>query len=376
MKQHGAYAIEIVESIGMVDKHEWDSLINTASSTYGWLKTVEETCIGSVQYRYILVKKAGHLVGSSVCYIARKNERRHNIDSELIGRLKKYSSKLGVSFLPALICGNAGEHFIIDKKLSSQEHNSILKILLETITYEALKSKLPICFRYLRDDEHEVMTLLKKKGFNHTPVIPYLYIDIKWTSFDDYIKSLRKISKNMKKSLHREINKNRKEGVRIKIEKEPGKYADRLFELINNQYLKHSGVPFYLNKDFIHKIQEFSGHDCKFYVSWKNGEITGTSFSITLNGIQNNYISAVDRKLAGDDMTFFNIAFHKPMMDAISNGIKRIDHGLGMVEMKTRRGCEVGNQYLYYKASNSIYNKAMKPWFIFLSKWYQRKYRL
>jgi predicted N-acyltransferase len=170
-----------------------------------------------------------------------------------------------------------------------------------------------------------------------------------------------------------EINKNQKKGVRIDIEKEPRKYKDRLFELINIHYLKHNGEPFYLNNEFINKTQEYMGHDCKFYISWKNGKITGTSFSIAANGIQNNYIAAVDRKLAEDDLTFFNIAFHKPLMDAISNGIKRVDHGLGMAEMKIRRGCKTGNQFLCYKASNNIFNLTVKPWFLFLSMWYQRK---
>ncbi len=373
MKINGIYEIEIQESIGLVDENEWDSLINNASSSYGWLKTVEETYIGDTHYRYISVKKNSHLIGASACYIAKKIEQRGNIDSELLGRLKKYSSRLGFSFLPALICGNAGEHFLIDKQLSSHEHDIILNLILETITTEAIKNKLSICFRYLREDEKDLMALLKKNGFNHTPVIPYLYIDIKWTSFDDYIKSLRKISKNMKKSVLYEINKNRKKGVRIEIEKEPGKYEDRLFELINIHYLKYNGEPFYLNKEFINKAQEYIGHDCKFYISWENGKITGTSFSITANGTQNNYISVVDRKLAQDDLTFFNISFHKPLMDAISNDIKKIDYGLGMAEMKIRRGCKTGNQFLCYKASNNIFNITIKPWFILLSKWYQRK---
>ena len=317
-----------------------------------------------------LLKFRQKLVGGAICYIVGRHERIFYIDSELLGRLKQYASKWGVSFLPALICGSLENNVLIDKKLDLRQQHLIMDLILRAITNEAMKHRLPICFRYLRDGDQDLMRLLKKKGFHHTPVIPYMYMDIKWDSFDTYVKSL---TRNIKKSFSRERNRNKKEGVRIEIEKDPGKYEDRLFELINNHYLRYNGFPFFFKKEFIHKAQENIGQNCKFYISWKNEVITGVSFSLTKNKTLYKYATAVDRKLAGNDMTFFNIGYHRAMMDAISNGIKKIDNGMGMVEMKTRRGYKTGNQYFFYKASNKISNIAIKPWFIFLSKWYERK---
>lgn len=57
----------------------------------------------------------------------------------------------------------------------------------------------------------------------------------------------------------------------------------------------------------------------------------GTGFSLIKTGVEYLYLVAVDRKLAGNDMTFFNICFHVPMIHAISDGLKRIDLGLGIV---------------------------------------------
>lgn len=367
------YTVEIINTVSNLDKDQWDELGDSPFSSYGWLKTVEGTYPHDIEQRYILVKSRQRLVGGAVYYIAGKNKGVSFVNTELLGQLNHYTDKLGISFVPAMICGCRGEHLLVDKKCNLREQKAIMNTILGAILNEARKKKLPICFPYLDDNEQNLMTCLKKEGFNHTLVIPYNYVDIKWSSFEAYIKDLGKIRKNMKKSLKREINRNKKAGVRIEIEKEPGEYEDRIFELINKHYLKHTGAPFPFKKEFVHQVKENLGQKCRFYISWKNGLITGTGFSLIKNGVEYLYLVAVDRELAGNDMTFFNICFHVPMIHAISDGLKRIDLGLGMVEMKARYGCDVGNMYYYYKASDKISNIAIKPWFIFISKWYQRK---
>ena len=367
------YTVEIINTVSSLDEDQWDGIGDSPFSSYGWLKTVEETHSHDIEQKYVLVKNRQRLVGGAVYYIAGKNERISSINSELLGRIKNYATKLGISFLPAMICGSRGEHLLVDNKCNLRERRAIMKTILDAIFSEARKKKLPICFPYLDDNEQDLMTCLKKEGFNHTLVIPYMSVDIKWPSFEAYIKDLVKIRKNMKKKLKGEINRNKKAGVRIEIEKEPGKYEDRIFELINKNYLKHTGFPIHFNKEFVHQVQENLGQKCRFYISWKNGLITGTGFSLIKNGVEYVNLVAVDRKLAGNDMTFFKLLFHIPMIHAISDGLKRIDLGLGMVEMKARYGCDAGNLFFYYKTSNKISNIAIKPWFLFLSKWYQRK---
>ena len=346
------YTVGLINTVSGLDKDQWDEMGDSPLSSYGWLKTVEKTHKHNIEQKYILVNLGQRLVGGAVYYISKKrNNRVSFVTSELLGRLNKFTVKLGISFLPAIICGSRGEHLLVDKKCDSREREAITNTILDTLMNEARKKKLPICFPYLDDNERSLMMLLKKRGFNHTPVTPYMYIDIRWSTFEDYVKDIGKISKNMKKSLLNEIKRNKKMGVRIEIETEPRKHEDRLYELINKHYLKHTGSPFHFKKEFIHKVQENSGQQCRFYISWKNGVITGTSFSLIKNDVEYSYLTAVERKLAGNDMTFFNMGFH----------------------MKARRGCKAGNLYFYYKASEKITNIAIKPWFIFLSKWYQRK---
>ncbi len=68
MKMH---TVEIISSIKGLRKEEWDALIgDNIFSSYGWLKTVEETVIGDVSPKYILVKDSGRLIRVAVCYFS------------------------------------------------------------------------------------------------------------------------------------------------------------------------------------------------------------------------------------------------------------------------------------------------------------------
>ena len=56
---------------------------------------------------------------------------------------------------------------------------------------------------------------LQKRKYFQTIDFPMTYMDITWNSFDGYKKYIRKQSRNMKKNIVTEINRNQKAGVTI-----------------------------------------------------------------------------------------------------------------------------------------------------------------
>jgi predicted N-acyltransferase len=370
------YTIEILQTIDSIKRSQWDAMATNPFSTYGWLKTIEDTYIGPIRPGYFLIKNRRKIVGAATTYIVEKDGRVSDIDDQLLGRVGHYASRLGFSFLPVLICGTIasfGQHLMTDPALNAQEKNHVIDRLLGAIVEYARNHGLPTCFTYLADHDRGLMRLLKKKGFSHTRVNPMSYLDIEWSSFDEYMDCMKRISKKKQKKMVYEINRNKKAGVRIEIEKEPEQYQERLFELINNNHIKHNRTPFYLKKEFIQKLQKHAGEHCRFYVSWKKGFITGTLLVIKSNKIQYHYAVGIDRELAGNDMTYFNICHYRPLMDAISNNTRRIDRGLGLHQSKVERGCKTGNYYFSYKSPGKLSNISLKPYFALLSMWYQEK---
>lgn len=370
------YTTKISHAISDVKKEQWDAIAPDPFMTYGCLQTIEKTYIGSVRPTYHTVWDRDMLAGAAVCYIVEKDERLFTIDNYLFGRFEKYAANLGASFLPVFLCGSLsfeGGHISIDNNRDMNDRETILNLLLDAIEIEAKHHNLPICFSHITDDEYRLSRLLKNRNYNHTVIPPFYYLDIEWSSFDEYVESLKQISRSSKKRVKNEINRNKKEGVRIEIEKEPGKYQDRLYELINNNYHKHNDLQIYFSWEFVNELKRNIGNDSVFYVSWKDNMITGCSILLRKNDAGHVYLVGVDEELVKNDRTYFNLCYYRPIQDAISNGLKKMKFGMGEHKVKTRRGCKTGNSYIYYKASGKRFNFVLKPLFALFSSWYQRK---
>jgi predicted N-acyltransferase len=370
-------AITIQNSITNLNKNEWDAMVNdNVFSGYGWLKTVEETFTGDVTPIYILCEDSKEIVGGSVCYLHRKPNFAGDIDDLIFGRFRKYASKLSISFLPTLVCCPFwcyGDHFFVRKDINSKTKRLIKNQLLDAIENLASDKKLPLSFINVMNHESHLINLLNHRGYNRTELLPLNYLDIEWPNFSGYLQYLKDIRKKTAKMVRNEINRNRQEKVRIVDLENIEIHNDRLYELINLNYLKYSNSPFIFNKSFLIKLKLNVGEKVTTYVSFKKEKITGVCVLLKKNRIGYLKLVGIDRELAGNDFTYFNLAYYKPIRDAITANLKRLCFGQGVHETKIRRGCRNTNVYLYYKSFNKIKNNLSKFWFFLQSTHNQRK---
>jgi len=367
------YSVNIVESITELKKREWDELVSdNVFASYGWLKTVEETFSGEIYPRYVVIENSNRLVAAAVGYIFHKRRHVDDFDNILLGRLRGYVSNLGISFMPALICGPLfcyGKHFLISSDTGPEQRRLVITELLDTIEGIATGRGLPVGFTGVMDEESELVRLLANRKYRKALDVPLAFLDIKWGSFSEYVDHLKTISKKPKKVVKNEINRNQKEGVVIKLLKGPENHEARLGELVNDNSYRHNRRPFMFRQGFFTKLQENLGKEARFYVSTKHDAITGVCILLERNNIGYLPIVGVDHYKTANDFTYFNISFYKPISDAISEGITRLYFGRGMYELKARRGCSSKSVYTYYKPFDNIKNMAAWLWFAMLSVW-------
>ena len=174
------YQIKIYNLITEVDKECWDTLTrDNIFMCYNWLKTFEVTTTLSVKPYYLMIFDKDKLVGSSVCYFDKK-AKGASIDDLLLGRLRKFKVFRKLSFLPSIICyprKGFGTHLLISEEVNSNQIKIIMNKLIDCVQDIAFLNKASICFQYVMDHGHP----------------------------------------SMKKTIPREINKNRKTGVVIII---------------------------------------------------------------------------------------------------------------------------------------------------------------
>ena len=348
--------VEIAGSITELDKTQWDEIAEKhVMSSYGWLKTMEETFVEKTIPQIFFITDSKGIVGASACYIFNPGSVFANLDHVVFGRLHKLAQKLKLSFLPALICSQPfsyGSHFLFRKDLDPEKIMSATNKLFWAIEETAKKKRLPIAFINATVEEAELDGLLQNSGYQKVLDMPLCYLDIHWNSFNDYRAHLKSVSKNSWKSINREINKNKREGVLIQQLENVDSYEDRLHELVNMNIDEYNRLPFMFSKAFYKRLKENLGNDATIYVAVKEGCITGVSICISKDDIMSVPIEGVDHGMSGNDFTYFNINYYRPIMDAISSGKTRMNFGRGMYEVKRRRGCKVKNIYFYYKPCN------------------------
>jgi hypothetical protein len=115
------------------------------------------------------------------------------------------------------------------------------------------------------------------------------------------------------------------------------------------------------------------GADAVIFIARKGCHITGTHILLKRGEIGHQNMVGVDHDLAGNDFTYFNIVFYRPITDAIAWGIKRLWLGVAMYDLKRRRGCKLSPAYHFYKSTRPLKNRLVAPWFWLHSAWWSRK---
>ena len=371
------YTIRIADSIQEVKKDEWDAMTDdNIYVSYGWLKTMEEVSAREIHSKYFLLHDTQRLIGATVCYITHETDEEMNLDNIMFGRLKKYASRLGFSFLPVMVCsprGCYGKHFLIREDVDPRTKGIVVNQLLEAVETNAREEGLSLCFTNVMDHEGELIRLFRQNRYGRVFDLPLNYLDIGWSSFQGYRNYVKGVSFNTWKKINNQMNINEMAGVVIERLEDVDGCEDRLYELINNNYYKHNRMKSPFKKEFFGKLKENLGKDAVIYIARKKDQLTAVSLLLKRNRVGFTAMVGVDHELAGNDFTYFNIVYYRPIMDAISDQMKRLYFGNSMYELKARRGCKRMPAYIYYRTFNKITNLAVKPWFALLSVRYKSK---
>jgi predicted N-acyltransferase len=369
--------VEITDSIRAFPDMEWDGLAgDDIMSSYGWLRTVEETYTGGMTPVYLAVRQNGRMVAATVAYRIVRPKTNSNLDSVLFGRHASLARTLGLTFMPVLECApyrNYGKHFLMDERLDASHCHHAMYALLSAMEHYAVGNNMALCFNRVMDTEHQLMVLLGANGYHQTLTFPTNYLDIHWKDFTGYVNAVRKESLNNKKNIKKEINRLKRAGVVIEEMKRLGGDEPRLFELLELNCRKHNQHPLPFKNGFLKKLKQRLGDELSIYISRKQGNITGVSLMFRRGHEAFLSMVGVDYTLARNDGTYFNLTFYPPIEEATRAGVRRLHLGNGQYQTKQRRGCKTSPCYLYYKSFQAARNCVAALYFPLHRAWYRKK---
>ncbi len=365
--------VAIHSTIETLDVDEWNRLAgDSAFASHGWLRTCERCWLAQVEPVYFTFTEADCLLGSAVCYVAESSPDAETLDDMLLGRLRRKAARLGVSFLPALVCSPAsgyGWHIGLDSGLREAERSRVRLELIEAMEAEADRRGLLLSFVQTLDREADLRALLERRGYLTSWNVPIAVMDVPWRSMDEYWEHL---PAKRRREARRERRRNRESGTQVTVGSSDPAEDERCRELLDAKARQYGASGMAYGPTFLAELRANLNSRAPCLTARRDGAVSGANLVFGQGDALTAFAVGVDPKLGGDDFTYFELVYYSLIEHAITTGVRRIDFGRGMLDVKVRRGCRLENASIHTRVFG-LPRVLYKAWYKVASAWNRRK---
>lgn len=367
--------VSLHSTIQDIDPGDWNRLAaGNAFASHGWLLTSERCWLARFKALYVVLRMEGTVAAGAACYEIEDSPLVESLDDMLLGRLKRFVTGLGVSFLPALVCGppqGYGWHIGVDAGLDPADQDRIRRQVLDAMEAEADRRGLPLSFALVLDEEMALCALLDERHYLVCRNVPVAVMEVPWGSIDEYFALL---PAKRRHEFRRQRRRNHEAGAWVELLAGGAGLDERFLTLLDNNAREHgaAGVPF--GRRFLRELRANTDAGALCFVARKGAAVSGAYLVLRRGDTAMAYAVGVDPDLGGDDFTYFELVYYRLIEYAIEYGIKRVYFGRGMYEMKVRRGCFLVEALIYTRRnwSKRLLNAA---WYRMASLWNHFKLR-
>ena len=210
---------EVFESVNKIPENEWNELVGAENAflRHQYLRIVEESFTSGYRFWYLVIKEKGKTVAlvslfSMPVYL-------DMLSAQVIRNISKKVRKIFKKFLVInpLFVGSPpsiGNNTIIIREGANE--SNVLEVIVKEVEQIARANQLQmIVYKEFEDKDCVYMDKLTE-NFNYIKVnsLPTNKFIIKWSSFDEYMKALKKSYRQSISSSLRKINS---EDIKVKI---------------------------------------------------------------------------------------------------------------------------------------------------------------
>lgn len=361
--------LRVVESARELPLPEWDRLAaDRPFAASGWLRLMEECHAGNATPEYLLLERDGRLAAATVANVVRPSRAVRGLDHTLLGRLRPIARRLGLTFLPAYVCGPTrgyGTHVLAADDAAAAD------ALIDAVEARAARAGLAAVFQGVLDDEAGLGSRLQARRYLRLPVAPVSRLDLRWNSFEAY---LRHLDRQDRKTVRHQLRRGARLGTEIEPLAEIEPHAARLHALADANHRAHNRRPLPFGPELFQRLQARLGERAVVYVARRGDHIFGMSLLLRDGGVGYMTQIGVDRAAAGPDFCYFNLGYHRPIADAIAAGMRRLYYGNLMYDVKARRGMRTVGCAVYYRPLSRTRTALLRPWFGLMARLSRRRF--
>jgi predicted N-acyltransferase len=355
VQQNGVKVYHSVDDIGDLI----DQLSNDSFFTYGWFKTLES--FGRLpEPLYVTLSHDGDTIGIAPCFKDKVNdffEWGPNIMPFLNWGLN-VSQKLGFNkdFLLCYSPACCRTKILLAKQYNNRAILSLFSKKIDDICKE--QKILFSSFLFVSEFDGLLMKNLESLNYTKFSNIVTFYLDVSWSNFEDYVKSLKL---GRRRTVRHEIKKCSENGVTLKEESISEDIAEKLSELGANVSSKYSPKEqTRLDPSFFKILQKYAKDKARLFVARKNDKVVGFSLGLQHKDVLDMYMYGCDyASQTNTSFIYFNLGYYEPIKLAINENIKKIYFRYLNEKAKVARGCRPEQTYSFIKCHSTIFAPVM-----------------
>ena len=347
--------IKVYETIAKVNADDLENFRDILYSK-GIYEFAESEKTEKVAPKYFLGYEKGKAIAFAPAYI---QEGPYLFDpfAYLKGRLRDSLGKLGLK-IKRIMCVNTPLRPRSDIKILNPFMKArLMPIMLNAMHEEAKKMNCnAVIFPSMLESNEELQKLLVKNGYIRAFHDVYFYMETGFSTYDNFLKSLKKIRRD---NLKYDATVIAKYGIKIDEITDINQFAAEYAALHKAVMKKYGHDESELDEKSFRSIYEPIGNTSSL-VARKDGETLGFTLNIYDKECCHALRCGQFHEKAEHMGVYFNLVYNETIKKAISLGCMKVDYGQAMHRAKIMRGCKYEKMYLYAKFFNPLTHNLMK----------------
>jgi len=355
------FETKIVRRIEEIPASDWESVYPPVLEGYHFFKALDDSNLQQFSLYYIIVYQEGKPAGAASCFLM-----DYSLDTTVQGPLKTFTIFLKKNFpalfnFKSLMCGlptGQGRLGIVGEPIRTFE--AIYKALEDIAEKEKVAI---IVFKEFDSSYRDALTGLTQKGFHRFDSFPNTEQEIRFESFDSYLKSLSYATRYDLKRKFKKVDG--QVPIDLEITDRLGGALEEAYDLYRQMLLRHKTIFEVLPKEFFIRISEEMPKETKFFLWRIRGKLVAFAFCLTSKDYFLDCHTGLDYSVAYQYHLYF-IRFRDIMGWCIKNGIRTYEMGCTNYDPKKRLGFEFIPLDIYVKHRDRHINPLLKVFCRFL----------
>jgi predicted N-acyltransferase len=353
--------VEVVGTVRKIDRKRLDTFADEFCYTYEFLKTLERTSLKRMKMepRYVIVYEGDRMKAFTPTFLAYDFpyfglENRNS----LIKTVVNLGNHMGfhLNHGRTLVCDPP--NCIHSKVLMERGSDAITVLGLISAQIDRICKKeriLVSCFDSVSEFDKLFQNQLQDLGYFKVSTKDHLYLDIVWSSFDEYLNSLKRPFRHM---VRREIRRCDDSGVTVEEDKNFENHTITLFNLWSKTYSKyHEESENPLDPRYFAELHKCARDNARVFEAKKNGKIVGFALCFHNRDVFDGHICGFDYDALTETharFAYFNVCYYATIKRAIEERIRRVYYGFSTDSAKLSRGCKIEREHTFLKFHNPI----------------------